>query len=373
MNAQKPVFYSTGADKRPENAPDFFAFDASDGNMDYKKAKPLTTVALLFSDQSRNWELRFAPANSIIGCAQTLDEMHIPYQFISEDTLNPKQLSQFKVLCLGAATCLTESQIQEIRAFAERGGTVIFEPLTATRDHLGIERTAWPLKDIFGFELKAGYYAKQKVSGSKIAGNATQFLRPMDFMPPMGKDALPNEYAGQVRLTLNDNTEVPAAYQRSLGKGRIIYIPARLTARMYYEDFKGDDVTRFTYDMQTAATLRFLLDELLGPEARVIRTNAPSKVFITCYQAGEATYLHLLNGLGSGNGKYLKAAPKDCFPPMEQEITLTIHLPELHEVTAASPDFSGARKLAFQKNSDGSFTATLPKELLKVYTIVKMK
>lgn len=373
MNAQKPVFYSTGADKRPANTPDFFAFDARGDNMNHKTAKPLAKVALLFSDQSRNWEERFSPANSILGCAQTLEEMHIPYQFIGEDTLNQKQLAPFKVLYLGTSSCLTDAQIQEIRNFAERGGTVIFEPLTATRDRMGITRTTWPLKDLFGFELKAGYYGKVKATGAAIADSNVTFQRPLEYMPPMGKEPFANEYPGKIQLKLDNAATVPAAYVRTLGKGRIIYLPVRLTARMYYEDFKGDALSKFAYDAPSASTLKSLLNELIGNDASLLKTNAPEKIFLTLYEDGDTTYLHLLNGLGTGNPKLIKAMPKDCFLPLDADITFTIVRPNLREITAVSPDFEGRKPLVFQKNSDGSCTVTLPKELLKIYTLVIMK
>lgn len=373
MNAQMPVFFSSGTDKRPENAPDFLAFDASEENMDRRDAEPVTAVALLFSGQSRNWEERFSPANSIIGMAQTLEEMHIPYQFIGEDTLTPAKLQQFKVLFLGTATCLTDTQIQEIRTFAERGGTVIFEPLTATRDNMGMERKNWPLKDIFGFELKAGYYAKQKTGATVQNGLEAKFQRPMDYMPPMGNKALPNEYEGKTELKLDNGELVPAAHCRRIGKGWLVYLPVRLSARMYYEDFTGNAAAKFSYDANAATSLKLLVNDFLPNGAKTVQTNAPEKVFISFYKTGTARYLHFLNGLGTGNGKYIKALPKDCFPELPQDISFTLDNNNTRQITAASPDFQGTRQLQFTTNTDGTITVTLPKEFLKIYTVLKIQ
>ena len=66
-------------------------------------------------------------------------------------------------------------------------------------------------------------------------------------------------------------------------------------------------------------------------------------------------------------------APEPAFPQLAEDVVFTIPAPACQSVCAYSPDFAGERKLAFTQNQDGTITATLPKDLLTAYTIVRIK
>ena len=56
------------------------------------------------------------------GLAQTMESLHLPYEFLGSMSLDEKHLAKYKALVVAAAGCVTDEQIRAIRAFAEQGG-----------------------------------------------------------------------------------------------------------------------------------------------------------------------------------------------------------------------------------------------------------
>ncbi|MBQ6471668.1 MAG: hypothetical protein IJJ33_06770, partial [Victivallales bacterium] len=375
MNAQLPVFYSTGTDSRPENAPDFLQFDSSSENMDIARATPVTRVALLMSDQTRNWEDDFPMEASLFGCAQTLEELHVPYQVIGEDTLKDEaKLRPFQVMILGTASCLSDEQVALIRNFARQGGTVLLGPKTATRDHWGHARKEWPLKEVFGFNLLAGGKASSTAASAVLEGRTFPFTAPLPCHLPVLQESAPLP-AWDWRLSMANGTTVPLAYEQPIGNGRFIYLPVSLASHLYSEDFRGKPDPKFVFDASAADIFRKVLRRALGNAGNLIRTDAPEKVYISLYRQDNTLFLHLLNGLGSGRPKQISrdTPVETLFPPLPHDLFFSLHAPRAVKAYAVSPDFSGKRELAFLSGEDGTVTFILPAKLLKIYTVVKFQ
>ena len=136
----------------------------------------------------------------------------------------------------------------------------------------------------------------------------------------------------------------------------------------------------FSYDAARARAFRAEIAKLVAG-ADVWRTDAPGGVFTTVWREtkgpdGRATVVHFLNATGCDDLKVGEtctfASPKVPFPALEKDVVFTIGGGK--SATAYSPDFGfGGRSLAARRNADGTLTVTLPKELLKGYTIVRIK
>ena len=63
--------------------------------------------------------------------------------------------------------------------------------------------------------------------------------------------------------------------------------------------------------------------------------------------------------------------PKPPFPALRSDISITVPF-AFARASAVSPDFGGVRELEVRRNADGTRTVTLPKDLLKAYTLVRM-
>ncbi|MBQ6474104.1 MAG: hypothetical protein IJJ33_19095 [Victivallales bacterium] len=152
MNAQLPLFFREGEIGKSAVGGDYLAFNANPDNMSRQFARPVRNVAVLVPGQTRDWDSSITMPESPFGIAQTLEELHIPYQLIVEKALAGPSLAQFKVLFVGSASSLSDAQLAAILKFAQNGGTVMFDTTAATRDPLGTRREKWPLADIFGFD-----------------------------------------------------------------------------------------------------------------------------------------------------------------------------------------------------------------------------
>ncbi len=104
--------------------------------------------------------------------------------------------------------------------------------------------------------------------------------------------------------------------------------------------------------------------------------NAPERVYSTLYRQGDTLVGHFLNGTGQNAkpGDVIQSpAPQPAFPPLAQDIIFSMDILELKQVYAVSPDFPGQQELAFKKLDNSRWQITLPKELLKTYTVVYLR
>lgn len=127
----------------PEGGAQFEAFDASPSAMDRDGVEPVGEIALLFPAYSRDWNRdggSHAYRRELFGTAQTLDAMHVPYRFVSDDQLASGRLDSFKALLVGEAQCLSDAEVAAVKAFADRGGRVRMTTRAGACDELGTPR-----------------------------------------------------------------------------------------------------------------------------------------------------------------------------------------------------------------------------------------
>ncbi len=355
----------------PANAkgPDFFAFETSPDNMDRGKAESIAKIAILFSSHCRDWQFGTSVIAEAFGCAQTLEEIHAPYDIVGDAALLNHQLGKYSVLFIGSSACLSDQQISDIRDFAQNGGTVYLATLAAMGDELGNRRSQWPFADIFGFTpAMPGKPAIVKL------GTTPDEARARPIAQPLGAFISPDTVAAaDSPLYLFDaaGRALPALVARSHGKGRILYQTASLPGEL----FASEGVTNMTWEFELDETLASFCREYYGTvfaDALHWRTNAPAKVYTSLYRQGDATVIHFLNAAGANlkKGETMSAAaPGPAWPELQEDITFTIPCKKAEEVHAVSPDFPDRQLLPFTIK-DGELTATLPKSMLHAYTIV---
>lgn len=117
-----------------------------------------------------------------------------------------------------------------------------------------------------------------------------------------------------------------------------------------------------------------ILAELCGRADLLVKTDAPAKIYTTLYREGDTTFLHVLNGLGSGAMPEDAETPKKpLYPALEADIHFRVLAPKAAKVYAVSPDFAGQKALAFTRDENNLVSFVLPKELLKVYTVIHIQ
>ena len=324
----------------------------ADRNMDFLKAQPVAEVALLFSSSSRDWAPAGGFPGELFGTAQTMETMHLPYEIIGEQSLNPAILEKYKVLIVAGAPCLSDAEIREIRNFAARGGKVFLTGNAGLYDENGKARSSWPFADIFSMSPELRSSMKNVIPCSKhrehrLAGIQVQQL-------PDGSMELRH---------------------RTFGKGTFYYHPVFLASKLYAEEGTPGRVWTFELDRSLDTCYKEMLREICR-DAGTWEIDAPEMVLTTLYRQGNALWIHLLNATGSRNeaGKpMLQPLPSPAFPALDKDIVFRISFPELKRATAVSPDFPGEKEISFRKEASGMYQITLPKDLLEVYTIVKLQ
>ena len=78
------------------DVPDYPRFGASPLAMNKRGAHPVAEVALLFSSDSRDWNVRaLKMRDDLFGTAQAMEARHIPYEVIGQMSLDEAHLSKY--------------------------------------------------------------------------------------------------------------------------------------------------------------------------------------------------------------------------------------------------------------------------------------
>ena len=320
MNGQTPLLAEVD---HPPDMPDYPGFRIGG---EKAGASPFAEVALLYSAASRDWNRSVSMRGDLLGTAQALEALHIPYEVIPEVSLDASHLSKFKVLFIGSAHCLAASQVAAVREFAESGGLVRLSTLAGACDELGERRKVWPFADVFGFEPRA--------------------------------DA--------------DSAEL---VERPYGKGRMVYSAAPRGAAFERQSVTAGTIREAAPD--AAAEAAFRREIMHWTEgAQVWSVSAPENVYTSVWRERDGTVaIHFLNATGVREvpGETVRAqAPSPAFPPLSEDVVFSIPAPASAVAVAMSPDFEGVRNLVVGKDGSGRARVVLPRDCLKAYTLVRI-
>ncbi len=321
MTAQTPFLAEVC---KTEETPDYPRFSAG---MKRIGARPVAEIALLFSASSRDWNSGVGVKGDLLGTAQAMEALHIPYAVISEASLDARGLAPFKVLFVGAAHCLSDGQVAAVRAFAERGGVVRLSTLACTCDEFGDRRAKWPFADVFGFEPRIDRSSRELVS-------------------------------------------------RSCGKGRVVYSAAPRGEPFQMDSLKVGAQVAFAPDAAEEAAFR---EEVArwSEGAKWWEVSAPDKVYTSVWrEANGALAVHLFNTTGVDNKpgeKIVSNAPVPAYPKVDADIDFTVPVQGAVRVSATSPEFDGVRMLEASQVAGGRVKVTIPKGMLGAYLFVRIE
>ena len=167
----------------PEGGARFEGFGPESGAMDTDGAQTVAQVALLFPAYSRDWNEGADYRPVLFGTAQTLEAMHVPYDFISDDTLAAGRLDKYGFLFLGEAQCLSDAEVAAVNAFVARGGRVVMSPRAGTRDSFGLPREGG------GIVRTNGVTVDDVARAAEFELDETWYTRIWPFNPDPGREA----------------------------------------------------------------------------------------------------------------------------------------------------------------------------------------
>ena len=334
-----------------KGAPDYLTFSGSPVNMKLERSEQIAKVALLFSSRSRDWNSGLGFDNELFGMAQILEMMHVPYEMIGQMSINPKTLAKYDVLYIGASGCLSDQDVATILGFARAGGTVILSTIAGVFDELGVSRKQWAFQEAMGFPVSLPPKGTVKtVSDIKLASPLPCYAKAADL-------------------------QTPYRTERTYGKGRLIYSAIPLVSPCRAREGTPPHPWSFDRNVPLEAFVKKELASVLG-DAAYWQVDAPEQVYTTIWRENNGNLVvHFLNATGCTikfKEKMGFKAPNPAYPPLAKPIVFTLPV-KVTSAVAVSPDFSGEVALEFQANPDGSTTFTLPPNLLKGYTLVRVK
>jgi Hypothetical glycosyl hydrolase 6/TAT (twin-arginine translocation) pathway signal sequence len=218
-----------------------------------RNVAPLARVAMLFSEQTDTYHSGVAQGDRardhVLGMYHALVESRVPFELVHEAFLTPERLDRFKLLILADAAALSTAQCDAIRAYVNRGGSVLATFASSLYDEVGVRRSDFGLADLFGVSfdgriegpMQNSYLsldadaatgrrhpvlegledAPRIVNGAfRVAVTPTQaFPSPVTLIPSYPDLPMEDVYP---RVPRTDTREL---YLRDLGRSRVVYVP----------------------------------------------------------------------------------------------------------------------------------------------------
>lgn len=214
---------------------------------------PLARVALLHSEQTATHHLGVAdgdrPDDHVRGMYHALVEARVPFELVHEAFLTADRLDRFKLLILADTAALSDSQCAAIRAYVDRGGSVVATFASSLYDEAGHRRDDFGLADVFGVSFDKRVDGPMQNSYLSLDADPSTGLRHPILN---GLDDASRIINGVFRIAVRPTTEFPSPvtliptypdlpmedvyprvprtdtrelYVRELGCSRIVYFP----------------------------------------------------------------------------------------------------------------------------------------------------
>lgn len=274
------------------------------------------TIGLYVSETSRRFDPRGggAPLKSFRGAYRSLLESGLAFDLVNEARATAADFveshARYRCIVLSGGSCLSDSQIRNLDAYVEAGGTLLAIGPTAVYDETGAARTgslcSLPVasQDNMCFESRGGYLLLGNSRLPNIDSDVVLLDGPFETITARpGTESLyrvlmPQRF-GPPELCFTDEqpSNLPGVVIGVFGNGRTIYVPFALDG--LYMDHGLAEHRALLADLAT----RF------APQAVAI--NRPGRLELTVQrQAGSRNLLiHLVNYSGQNDNVVDEAIP----------------------------------------------------------------
>lgn len=283
----------------PAVAPDarnaFLATDAYkyllDNEQFIQTLHPVTDIGIMYSKPSGEFVGDGAFSASLRGLQRFLTENHLQYGFVSDKTISPDFLKQFKILFLPNIAVLSNEHVRMIKDWVRQGGKLISTYQTSLYDESASLRNDFGLGDVFGVKFlhetvntEMDCYQKIITRNELLKGMEktallhnggqtliTQALSSAEvitgYLPKINNQPPENAFPA------NWDSEHPIMVVNKYGEGSSIYFANEIDKLNY-------SIGHPDYDQLLINSVRYLLKE-----EKVIETNAPASVHIYLNQS----------------------------------------------------------------------------------------
>jgi hypothetical protein len=305
-----------------------------------RNVAPMARVAMAYSQQTAHYyggeRARQKVEDHTLGYYQALIEARIPFEMVHDRLLDAEHLAAFKVLILPNIAALSDGQCAQIRAFVERGGSVVATHETSLYDEWGVRRKDFGLASLFGASYDGAVDARMMNSYLRLetdpqSGKRHPLLAGLEDAERIinGVSRVHTRSAPEYRnppLTLipsypdlpmeevfprEPKTDIAEVYVRQAGAGRVVYFPWDID-RTFWEVLAVDH----------SKLLRNAVDWAAG-EPRPVTVEGPGVLDVTVWRQAESMTVHLVN---LSNPMMMKGPLREFLPVPPQQVS--IRLPE---------------------------------------------
>jgi hypothetical protein len=276
-----------------------------------RNEEPLARVALLYSEQTATYHAGVADGDRagdhVLGMYQALVEGRVPFEMVHEAFLTPDRLDRFKLVILADAAALSDAQCAALRAYVERGGSLLATFASSLFDETGTRRSDFGLSDVFGVSftgridgpMRNSYLNLEAdprtgarhpvVDGfgdtSRIINGVFRldvrptlaFPSPLTLVPSYPDLPMEDVYPREVR------TDTRELYLRELGSARVVYIPWDVD-RTFWEVLSPD------HGRLLGNAVRWALNE-----PPVVEVEGAGVLDVTVWRQRASMTVHLVN------------------------------------------------------------------------------
>ncbi len=354
-----------------------------------KNTAPMARVAIVYSEQTNQkyggkpWQEK--SNEHTLGMYHVLVEDHMPFEMVNDQLLDAERLKPFKLLILPNIAALSDSQCGQIRAFVDRGGSVVATFETSLYDEEGRPRPNFGLADMLGVSFDGAVEGPMRNSYLRLKGDENGHFHPVlqgledaykiinsvyqvkvrpgaestGPRPGTGADPSlnPNSSLGTIPgpvtlipsypdLPMEDvyprieATDTPELYLSEKGKGRVAYFPGDLD-RSFWQIMSTD------HSRLLRNTIRWALNE--DP---IVGVQAAGVIDVAVWRQKDSMTVHLVN---LTNPMMMKGPFRELLPV---DARVKINIPNDKKVTGVHLLMSGATP-EFQ-NRAGVLTLQVP-------------
>jgi hypothetical protein len=272
----------------------------------------LARVAVVYSQQTA-WfyggpRARQKVEDHSLGWYQALIEARVPFEMVHDRLLGADNLDQFKTLILPNIAALSDEQCRQLRAFVDKGGSLIATYETSLYNELGARRSDFGLADLFGVSFRGHGQGPMRNAYLRLeddprTGVRHPILAGLDDVPRIIHGTYRLEVAAKQEfrhppLTLIPSypdlpmemvypripkTDIAELYLREVGAGRVVYFPWDID-RIFWEVLAVDHGTLLRNAVRWATN-----------EDPPVAVTGPGVLDVTVWRQADSLTVHLVN------------------------------------------------------------------------------
>ena len=300
-----------------------------------RNEKPLANVGMVYSEQTQRYyggeKHQENPRHHEMGMYHALIEARIPFEMVHEHYLEATDIDHYKVLVLPNIAALSDNQCQKIRAYVQRGGSLLATFETSLYNERGEKRGDFGLADVLGVSFGGRVEGPMKNSYLRCVPENGQYHQVLEGLQDTTRiingiyrlDIKANE-SFPSPLTLIPSypdlpmehvyprkpvTDIREIYLREMGEGRVIYFPWDID-RTFWEILNVDHGKLIRNAMSWA--LRGDLP---------VQVTGPGVLDVTVWRQKQSMTVHLVN---LTNPMMMKGPFREIIPLPGQEVVIQL-------------------------------------------------